>query len=490
MKILASRIFFGFFVFGTLISPVYCEDLIKEGAASGGTGVASLESAPAAASNVVVPRFTELVRALSPAVVNISVEAKNEPAEKEPGHPFLRREPNSPFRSVGSGFILSKEGFIVSNNHVIEGATKIIVRLLDDRREYEAKLIGRDVKTDVALLKIQPRSDLKTVAFGDSDGVEVGEWVIAIGNQFQLGHTVSAGIVSAKARKVHSGPSNPYDSYIQTDASINPGSSGGPLFNTKGELIGMNTAIFSPGRMVGGGAGFNIGIGFAIPSNLIRTVVPELKDKGRVTRGMLGVIVQPVSQDIADIFGLSEPEGALVSDVLDGSPASKAGFQRKDIIVSFKGQPVRDYDELPLMVAVTPIGSAADIGIIRDKRATNLRVIIDEMKESVIKEEVDQQEEKPNSIGLVVQEVTPDVAVVLKLKADRGVVVKVVTEGSAAEKGGIQRGDVIEEFNGMIIKNPEGLEDAIRKSASGKPSLVLIRRKEGSRFFAITVEKK
>lgn len=443
-----------------------------------------------------MPHFSSLVKDLARAVVNISVEAsvtlqqtQGEPGDAQPQqpNPFPRREPELPYRSLGSGFILSEDGFIITNNHVIDNSETIIVRLLDDKTEYTATLIGKDPKTDLALIKIQPKGKLHTVLLGDSDHVDVGEWVIAIGNQFQLGQTVTAGIVSAKSRKLPYQATGPYDSFIQTDASINPGSSGGPLFNTRGQVIGVNTAIFSPGRQQFGSPGFNIGIGFSIPINLVKGVVQQLKEKGKVTRGVLGVLIQPVDNDVAEAMGLSEASGALVADVLKDSPAGKAGFQRKDIIVSYNGQSITEHDSLPLLVANTPIGSSIEIGVLRGKKPLSLKATIEELKEPAA--EKPKSKEKANSIGIVVERLTDEMAQGLAIQAANGVVVKSVEPGSAAERAGMMKGDVILELAGKAITSVADLDEAIAGLKKDKPVLVVIQKREGTRILTLKIKE-
>ncbi|MCO6432014.1 MAG: PDZ domain-containing protein, partial [Deltaproteobacteria bacterium] len=303
---------------------------------------------------------------------------------------------------------------------------------------------------------------------------------------FQLGQTVTAGIVSAKSRRVPNKASGPYDAFIQTDASINPGSSGGPLFNTRGQLVGINTAIFSPGRTQFGGTGFNIGIGFSIPSNLVRTVVTQLKENGRVVRGLLGVIIQRVDGDMATALNLPGPDGALVADVVPNSPASKAGFQRKDVILSFNQQSVRDHEDLPLLVATTPIGSKVSVDILRGGKKKTLVAVIEELKEVAAAKNSDSP--KTDKIGLVVQNVTEDVAKSLKMTAPAGALVGTVEPGSTAERAGIQRGDVIEELNGQLVRDAEHFEKLVPELPVDKPLLVMVRRTEGTRFLTMRIK--
>ncbi|HPC74537.1 MAG TPA: Do family serine endopeptidase [Syntrophales bacterium] len=323
------------------------------------------------------PGFVDLVDRVKPAVVNISTSR----TVKTPGNPFQHffgPFRGSPFgdipdrerkkRSLGSGFVVDAEGHIITNNHVVAGAEEIRVKLADGR-ELPVKVVGRDPKTDIALLKLlAPVKDLQTISLGDSDRVKVGEWVIAIGNPFGLALTVTQGIVSATGRVIGAGP---YDDFIQTDAAINPGNSGGPLINLRGEVIGINTAIVAAGQ----------GIGFAVPSNIAWAVVAQLKNKGRVVRGWIGVSTQTVTSDLASALGLKEPKGALVSDVTTGGPAAAAGMKRGDVILAFNGKEIKTVFDLPRWVADAPIGKAAPVRIVRDKKEITLRVTVAELKE-------------------------------------------------------------------------------------------------------------
>src|SRR2546430_8344875 len=344
----------------------------KGGEESGATG------APPA---VTLPDFAGLAEHLSPSVVNISStqEVKGGPSlgipggpgggggggEGDPFHEFFEPfekffgQPRRPYKakSLGSGFIIDTKGYILTNNHVVENADEIVVKLLTGK-EFKAKVVGRDPKTDIARIEVHGASDLTPVVLGDSDGLKVGQWGVAIGNPFGLENTVTAGIVSALRRAINQGT---YDNIIQTDAAINPGNSGGPLINTRGEVVGINTAIFSRG-------GGNIGIGFAIPISLTKEIVPQLKEKGHVTRGWLGVMIQKVTPDIAESLGLPEPKGALVADVVKDGPAEVAGVKQGDVIVEFDGKPVSDSAELPLLVARTPVGKSV---LFRVRRGDN-----------------------------------------------------------------------------------------------------------------------
>ncbi len=310
--------------------------------------------------------LSELIKVLKPAVVNISAgELRRHPFfENRLFRKFFKEAPQDDFikKSLGSGFILNKEGYIITNNHVIEDAKNIRVKLYN-HEEFDAKIIGRDRKTDIALIKIKNGGNFPSVVLGNSEELEIGEWVIAIGNPFGLEHTVTIGIVSGKDRVIGSGP---YDDFIQTDASINPGNSGGPLFNLKGEVVGINTAIISGGR----------GIGFAIPINIAKKLVLQLKEKGKVTRGYLGVMIQKLTPELARSFNFKEAKGALVSKVIKGSPAYKAGLKRGDIIVKYDGKEIEDYRDLPKMVALTEVGKKVNVEVIREGRRINLEVKI------------------------------------------------------------------------------------------------------------------
>jgi serine protease Do len=328
--------------------------------------------------------FAQLAKMASPAVVNIGavrVTGKKDLlpfgdllGEDNPLNRLFKRffgdhgERGLRQGSLGSGFIIDKGGYILTNNHVVENAEEIQVTLPEGKK-FEAKIVGRDPKTDIALIRIDAGTPLTPLPLGDSDQAEVGDWVLAIGCPFGLGNTVTAGIVSAKYRKIGSGP---YDDFIQTDASINPGNSGGPLLNTKGEVIGINTAIFSQ-------SGGSIGIGFAVPINMAKDLLPQLK-KGEVVRGWLGVSIQKVTPDLADKFGLAEAKGALVSDVTQGGPADKAGIVRGDVIVSFDGKEIKTMADLPYIVGGTPVGKTVKVEIIRKRENKSLEVKVGEMK--------------------------------------------------------------------------------------------------------------
>ncbi|HZV81635.1 MAG TPA: Do family serine endopeptidase, partial [Geobacteraceae bacterium] len=319
------------------------------------------------------PDFVELAKKLKPSVVNIGTEktvrtqrrlqrpfGNNSPFGSDPFQDFFDRffEDQIPQgykqRSLGSGFIISEDGYILTNNHVIDGADEIKVKL-EDGKELKGEIKGMDAKLDLALIKVTSKDKLPVAELGDSDAIQVGEWVMAIGNPFGLAETVTAGIISAKGRVIGSGP---YDDFIQTDASINPGNSGGPLFNARGEVVGINTAIIAGGQ----------GIGFAIPVNMAKSILPQLREKGKVARGWLGVSVQPVTKDLSQAFGLENERGALVSEVMPESPAQKSGIKVGDVIVEFDGKPVKEMNDLPRIVAATLSGREVKIKVVRDRK--------------------------------------------------------------------------------------------------------------------------
>ena len=422
----------------------------------------------------------QLFKEVSPAVVNISttqVVKFNRPRMRNPFgpqdpfeeffHNYFGRMPREQKRkSLGSGFIVSPDGFILTNNHVVEKAEEVTVTLLD-KEEFRAKVIGTDPKIDIALIKIDAKRKLPYVALGDSDKLDVGEWVVAIGNPFALGHTVTAGIVSAKGRIIGSGP---YDDFIQTDASINPGNSGGPLFNLKGEVVGINTAIMQGGQ----------GIGFATPIQLAKSVLEQLKDKGKVTRGWLGVYIQKLTPEAAENLGISGRHGALVSDVTSGGPAEKAGIRSGDVIVGFNGKEIRDEHELPQAVASTKPGKTANVRLLREGKEVTVAVTIAEMTGEPGKPAGGH--ELPKNLGLTVQDITPEIAQRFEIADTKGVVVTGVEDGSPAEDAGFNEGDIIRAIVRQNKRNPvtNAAEFAklVKKFQSDKTILFLVERDE------------
>ncbi len=469
-----------------------------DGSAPGSTASAPPANANAAPIPVVgLPNFADLSEALRPSVVNISTTTAAQPMPPtgrggqvppgfgrpdqyhefwEPFEKFFGPRPRSrPQRSLGSGFILNRDGLILTNNHVVADADEIVVQL-DNEREYTAELVGRDPKTDIAVIKIDAEEDLSPVTLGDSDKLRVGEWIFAIGNPFGLQHTVTAGIVSAKSRFIGQGS---YDDFIQTDAAINPGNSGGPLLNLRGEVVGINTAIFSR-------SGGNIGIGFAIPINLAKELLPQLREKGKVVRGWLGVYIQKITPEIAESLGLDEPVGALVANVMDGTPAQDAGVEVGDVIVAFDGQPIKESNDLPTIVARTPVGKTTSLTIIRGDTKQNLDVTIGELADG----EVAASEGPTQELGLTVQKLTPEIAESLGMDPDTtGVVVAGVEPSSPADEARLQRGDVILEVSRKPIENETEFATAIRKVGKKKTILMLVRRGDNTIFVALKKPK-
>ncbi len=447
---------------------------------------------PTSAESRMVPvDIPQLFKEVSPAVVNISTtqvvkfnhpQMRNPLGQQDPfddffGKFFGRMPREQKRRSLGSGFIVSSDGYILTNNHVVEKADEVTVTLLD-KEEFKAKVVGTDPKIDIALIKIDTKKKLTYVELGDSDKLEVGEWVVAIGNPFGLGHTVTAGIVSAKGRIIGSGP---YDDFIQTDASINPGNSGGPLFNLKGEVVGINTAIIQGGQ----------GIGFATPIQLAKTVLDQLKEKGKVTRGWLGVYIQPLSPDAAENLGLSGRHGALVSDVTSGGPAEKAGILSGDVIIGFDGKEIRNEHDLPQVVALTKPGRTVDVRLIRGGKETTIAVTIAEMPVEPGKL-AGGHDLSTKNLGLTVQDITPGIAQRFEIENTKGVVVTGVADGSPAEDAGFNEGDIIRAILRQNKRDPvtNAAEFAklMKKFQSDKTILFLVER--GDARILLTVKNK
>jgi serine protease Do len=483
---------------------------------------------PAATANTQpVPRpgapdsFAPLVRGLLPAVVNISTTQNaagprgNRPDAPEtpqapPGSPFEEffrdffnrqrppggqnpggqneaqpGQPNRPQRraqSLGSGFIVDPAGIIITNNHVIEGADEINV-ILQDNTTLRATLVGTDPRTDIAVLRVTPSAPLPAVPWGDSDTAQVGDWVVAIGNPFGLGGTVTAGIVSARGRDIRQGP---FDDFIQTDAAINRGNSGGPLFNLRGEVVGINTAIYSP-------TGGSIGIGFAIPSNLARGITRQIADSGRVRRGWLGVNIQQMTDEIAESLGLAGgTRGALVSRAMDGAPAAAAGIRSGDVILRFNNQDVREMRNLPRIVAETSVGTSVPVVVWRDGREETLQVTLGELPQDVQQAAAPAQQaprgDRPlelSGLGLRVAGVTPELRDRFRLRPDaRGVVVTEVTPNTPAAERELRPGDIILEVQQERVNTPQELQERIeRLRRQGRATaLFLVESQQGQRF--------
>jgi serine protease Do len=438
---------------------------------------------------VPAPNWVELAKQLKPAVVNISTKRVGQatpelgPPPSGPDDPFqqfFRRFDNQrrTVRSLGSGFVINQAGYILTNNHVVDKATEIHVKLADGR-DVPAKVIGRDARTDLALLKIDA-TGLVVIPVGDSSRLEVGAPVMAIGNPFGLEQTVTTGIVSATGRVIGEGP---YDNFIQTDASINPGNSGGPLINTRGQAVGINSAIFTQ-------TGGSVGIGFAIPVDLAKTVVTQLAANGHVVRGYLGVSIQPVTADLARGFGISEASGALVSSVVEGSPAAKAGIKPGDVITEYDGRKVARSDELPRVVAESPVGREVPVTVIRDGTRVSLRATIvrlDDGREAKAESTGEPMNDKP-TLGLSLQPISPAEARERGLGERGGVLVRGVQDGSPAANAGLRAGDVISEINRTPVKSADDVRGAMAKRAKDKPALFLVHRDRATVYIAVNAD--
>jgi len=484
------------------------------------------QSAPA----VQVPSFSPLVKKVMPAVVNISVTEKaggddgdmaqndeqDQNADPDQGGPqqgfpqspfdeFLRRffeQQGQPFGrqgrpfnmpqqhaqriALGSGFIIDPTGYVVTNNHVVANAEKVTV-VFQDNSKHPAKVIGRDSKTDLALLKIDTKQPLPYVSWGDSNAAQVGDWVLAVGNPFGLGGTVSTGIISARGRDIHAGP---YDDFLQIDASINRGNSGGPTFNLNGQVIGINTAIYSPN-------GGSVGIGFAIPSSLAKPVIEQIKEHGKVERGWLGVQIQEVTPEIAQSLGLPKPEGALVADVTKDSPAAKAGLKQGDVILGFDGHDIGKVRDLPLVVAETPVGEKAKVEVLRGGEKKTIDVAIGPMPENpqqVASNDQGGNDQEPGGNATAMGVKLAPLNEQLRRQAHvpkgvKGVVVTAVADDSPLAALGIQPGDVIQSINQQNVTTPKQAESKLNEAQKGKNKnvLLLINRHGTNEYLALSL---
>ena len=458
-----------------------------------------------------LPDFTSMVSEYSPAVVNISSTSRvEEEAELEPseegapgnlpnlpdGHPlndlFKRffgdqppgrgEPPEGGPSSLGSGFIISKDGYVISNSHVVKGASEIIVRL-SDRRELKAELVGSDPRSDIAVLKVKAEGDLPTVKLGKSEELKVGEWVLAIGSPFGFDHSVTAGIVSAKGRSL---PNENYVPFIQTDVAINPGNSGGPLFNLAGEVVGVNSQIYSR-------TGGFMGLSFAIPIDVVMNVYKQLRENGSVSRGWLGVLIQDVTGELAESFKMETPHGALVSKVLPDSPAAKAGIKAGDVITKFNGSAINLSSDLPPLVGTTSVGQNIPVEIMRDGAAKRVTVLIGKLPDA--EPVAENTERKPDAekgvfderLKLRVRDLKPEELDELKLKGP-GVVVEKTRAGPAAQAG-VQPGDIIVQINFREIKTTKDLLNAVKALENGAKVPLLIQREGNPIFLALEIPK-
>jgi serine protease Do len=455
--------------------------------------------------------FRNIAKAMSPAVVNIRSTSKQRAQEMTDffggggnnddllerffgGGQNRQQQPRRPreqeTQAAGTGFVISKEGYILTNNHVVEGATKIEVNFLGEEGDvyHDAKIIGRDPLTDSALIQLsEPKRDLVEVKFGDSSQMQPGDWVMAIGNPFGLAHTVSVGVISATARSFPIAEQR-FADVLQTDAAINPGNSGGPLLNARGEVVGINTAIYTDARQQG-----NIGIGFAIPINSVRELIPQLRS-GKVSRGVIGVSVQVVPADALSEFGLRERKGALVGTVTRGKPAAKAGIEPGDVILEFNGKSVKNRDELVATVVATKPGSTVPIKIMRDKKEMTLSITVDELDLEDETARVEQRtstepdEQESQGFGITLSPLTADTARRLRAQDVQGVLVSDVEQGSPAFRAGIARGDIITRVNRQPVRTTQEASRALAQVPSGGTAFLLVLRGGQEQFFTVRKE--
>ena len=445
--------------------------------------------------------FADLVEKVSPAVVNIrtvktvTASPPNIFSFRGPGGQefdednmpdMLRRFFGMPQgrggqrdfkqRSLGSGVIVDKTGYVLTNNHVIADADEIMA-IMADGEELPARIVGRDAKTDLALIKLTTEKDLPFLPLGDSDNLRVGDWVLALGNPFGLTSTVTAGIISAKGRNIGAGP---YDDFIQTDASINPGNSGGPLVNLQGQVVGINTAIVAHGQ----------GIGFAIPASLAKEVMKQLRESGKVTRGWLGIYFQPVSKDLAQMFKIKENQGVLVADVLAGGPAAKAGLMRGDVILTYNGKPITDAHTLPRMVADTAVGSQVNLDVLRQGKEMTLVLVIGEMPAEDGEPVVIEPEDSAINLGMNLQEITPGLAQQLNLDESGGLLVTGIEPGSPADMAGVIRGDIILEIAQIPVNDLAEFNKVVSGFKEDDNVLVLLKRQNVTHYIVVKLGDK
>jgi serine protease Do len=432
------------------------------------------------------PSFADLVDKVKGAVVNIST---TQVVEGNPLAPFMG--PGSPFgnffgvnphqkmeqHALGSGFVISADGLILTNNHVVEKATEIQIKLLNGH-EYDAKLVGRDPKTDLALIQVKPDQYFpEPEVLGDSDSLRVGDWVMAVGNPFGLGNTVTTGIISAKSRVLGAGP---YDDFLQTDAAINPGNSGGPLFNMQGKVIGINTAIIAQGQ----------GIGFAIPIDIAKNLLPQLKT-GKIVRGWLGIMIQDITPELAKSFGLKSSKGVIVSDVVKGSPAAKASLQRGDVILKFNGKEVDNAHMLSQMAAATPPDTAVKIDILRNGQEKTISLTVGTMPEGTPQGMPSEEQREESVWGITAQNLTPQLEKQLNLEpGTTGVVISDIEAGSPADAAGLHPGDVITEVNRQAVRNLNDYRQALKQVKAGENLLLLVQRGGGAFYVVLTPPSK
>jgi len=427
-----------------------------------------------------LPKIADLAEKAGPAVVNIFTESapkqQNRPRMQVPrGTPFddffdqfdqfFNQQPQRRSRSLGSGFLISADGYIITNNHVVEKADKVSVKLQNGEKTIQAKVVGTDPETDLALIKIDNGSSLPFLKLGDSAKMRVGDWVVAIGNPFGLAHTVTAGIISAKGRIIGAGP---YDDFIQTDASINPGNSGGPLLNLEGEVIGINTAIVASGQ----------GIGFAVPSNIAKGVIEQIKSKGKVRRGMMGVTIQPLDDNAAKALGLGSAKGALVSQVTPGSPAEKAGLVSGDVITEVNGKAVTDAHDLTTRIGAMPPGETVNVTYFRKGKSSSAKVTLVERDLKQMGQAEEGKDDGGQVLGMTLSATDPRTG-----RPAGGLLVVNVEPGSAAAESGIRRGDVIVEVNQRPVATPEEAAAIVSKEGKAHGAVLVLLKRQGQPVF-------
>jgi serine protease Do len=475
--------FFSVAMAATLLGALYTTQVRRPQAAEAST-LSGQTVAPGSARAIGLDTFRDVARTVNPGVVNINTsKVVRQPRFRDPFHEFGGgdegdlfdrffgqpgqqgggRERRRTQLSLGSGFVIDKDGFILTNRHVIEGADEVSVSFPDGKR-YEAKIVGQDARTDVALIKIESKDALVPVALGDSDKLEVGEWVLAVGNPFSLpggGNSVTAGIVSYMGRDLSLGVRGTSVQMVQTDAAINPGNSGGPLVNLRGEVVGINTMI------VTGGSQSSAGVGFSVPINVAKEILPQLREKGKVTRGWMGVTIGPMSEDLAATYGLTEAKGAVVGSVEPGSPADKAGVQPEDVVLSADSRAIENNGDLSRYIASKQPGTTVKLELLRGKERKTVNVNLGTFQETP-----DEQEESDaadaSKLGMSLRELTPQMAERLELpRGTQGVAVVSVEAGEAAEDAGLTRGDVIVSVNGQPVEGVAGFERAIAAAREG-----------------------
>lgn len=447
-----------------------------------------------------LPDFTTLVAENGPAVVNISTQQSSRPSRAPLGRSMPDIPPDSPLydffrrffgedgepipddgtqaRSLGSGFIISSDGYVLTNAHVVESADEIVVRT-SDRREFIAQLVGTDKRSDIALLKLDA-TGMPTAKIGTARDLKVGEWVLAIGSPFGFEHSATAGIISAMGRSL---PSENYVPFIQTDVAINPGNSGGPLFNLDGEVIGVNSQIYSR-------TGGFMGLSFAIPIDVAMNVVEQLRTKGRVSRGWLGVLIQDVTRELAETFGMDQPRGALVAQVLKGSPGEQAGIQAGDVILSFDGKPVPTSSALPPLVGVSPVGEPAKVEVLRRGKLREIEVMIGELpeEEEIVRTgPVPSEPRSPNRIGLIVDDLSAEERE--QLGVEQGGVLVEGIESGPAERAGVRTGDVILMLDNQPVDGTKQFRELLDRLEPGRSVAALVQRGDGRMFFAIRIPR-